>query len=40
VLVCAVDVPTGVHDALAAVETCPARLQPARDRIAAKPWTP
>ena len=35
VLVCAVDVPTGVHDALAAVETCPARLQPLRDRIAA-----
>ena len=35
VLVCAVDVPTGVHDALSAVETCPAWLQPTRDRIAA-----
>ena len=34
-LVCAVDVPAGVHDALAVVETCPARLQPARDRVAA-----
>ena len=34
VLVCAVDVPAGVHDALTAVETCPAWLQPTRDRVA------
>ena len=35
VLVCAVDVPAGVHEALAAVETCPAFLRPQRDRAAA-----